>query len=142
MGRQTPVIRGWSRFRSTHIRGSLPVNLAGLRNFRVAVIQPESTFDFPASQECAPTSQPQRLALLQLLEPAVHHLELASRRRRGPSSITSYYRAKPGLLAISGNGNVAAQGGWERAAASVPAGGRLVSRFTAYYRAESVPCEA
>jgi predicted amidohydrolase len=51
-----------------------------------------------------------------------------------------YYRSRPGSLAISGNSNVAAHGGWERAVAGVRA--ETWYRFTAYYRAENVPCES
>lgn len=50
------------------------------------------------------------------------------------------YRGKPGSLAISGNSNLGEHGGWERAVAGVTAG--TWYRFSAYYRAENVPCES
>ena len=49
------------------------------------------------------------------------------------------YRGEPGSLAISGNSNAAAHGGWERVVEGVTPG--VWYRFTAYYRAAGVPAE-
>lgn len=49
------------------------------------------------------------------------------------------YRGEPGSLAISGNGNSAAHGGWERRLEGVE--GRAWYRFAAYYRATAVASE-
>jgi len=51
-----------------------------------------------------------------------------------------HYRTHAGSLAISGNSNPAAHGGWERSVAGVEPGAWY--RFAAYYRAEAVPCES
>lgn len=51
-----------------------------------------------------------------------------------------HYRNQPASLAISGNSNPAAYGGWEYSSAGVEAGKWY--RLEAYYRAESVPFEA
>jgi predicted amidohydrolase len=51
-----------------------------------------------------------------------------------------HYRTRPGSLAISGNGNAAAHGGWEYTVEGVKAGAWY--RFTAYYRATGVPYES
>lgn len=52
----------------------------------------------------------------------------------------SYYRSRPASLAISGNGNAAEHGGWERAVAGIDGGAWY--RFTAYYRCTGVPHES
>lgn len=49
------------------------------------------------------------------------------------------YRGEPGSLAISGNGNSAAHGGWERRVDGVT--GQAWYRFAAYYRAAAVGSE-
>src|SRR5690242_17744609 len=48
-----------------------------------------------------------------------------------------HYRSRLGSLAISGAGNSAEHGGWERRLSDVEPGRWY--RFTAYYRAEAVP---
>jgi predicted amidohydrolase len=48
-------------------------------------------------------------------------------------------RGEEGSLAVSGNGNLAAFGGWQRAVTGIEAGGWY--RFTAHYRASGVPGE-
>lgn len=50
------------------------------------------------------------------------------------------YRTRSGSLAISGGSNPAEHGGWERRLSEVEPGKWY--RFTAYYRAEAVPCES
>ena len=50
------------------------------------------------------------------------------------------YRTRLGSLAISGAGNAAEHGGWERSLSGVEPGQWY--RFTAYYRAEAVSCES
>ncbi len=52
---------------------------------------------------------------------------------------TVNYRGEPGALAISGNSNAAAHGGWQRSVDGVTAGAWY--RFSAYYRAAGVPAE-
>src|SRR5438309_382959 len=47
-----------------------------------------------------------------------------------------HYRRAPGSLAISGNSNAAAYGGWEYPVANIEPGKWY--RFTAYYRAEGL----
>jgi predicted amidohydrolase len=51
-----------------------------------------------------------------------------------------HYRTRPASLAISGNGNAAVIGGWERKVAGIDAGAWY--RFTAWYRATGVPFES
>lgn len=51
-----------------------------------------------------------------------------------------HYRTLPSSLAISGNGNAAVCGGWERAISGVTPGAWY--RFTAWYRAAGVPYES
>ena len=51
-----------------------------------------------------------------------------------------HYRTQPSSLAISGNGNAAVYGGWERAIPGVKPGDWY--RFTAWYRATGVPYES
>ncbi|HLK63338.1 MAG TPA: carbon-nitrogen hydrolase family protein [Bryobacteraceae bacterium] len=51
-----------------------------------------------------------------------------------------HYRMHPGSLAISGNGNVAEHGGWERSITGVEP--RSWYRFTAWYQADSVTAES
>ena len=53
---------------------------------------------------------------------------------------TVHDRAGGGSLAISGNSNGAAHGGWERRVADVEAGAWY--RFVAYYRTEAVASES
>src|SRR5216683_1468298 len=50
------------------------------------------------------------------------------------------YRTRPSALAVSGEGNAAEYGGWERAVPGVEAGAWY--RFTAYYRCTGVPHES
>lgn len=50
-----------------------------------------------------------------------------------------HYRTRPSSLAISGNSNAAAFGGWEAKVSGIQAGEWY--RFTAWYRAEAVPFE-
>lgn len=50
------------------------------------------------------------------------------------------YRTRPASLAISGNGNAAGHGGWERVVDGVDAGAWY--RFSAYYRTTGVPYES
>lgn len=50
------------------------------------------------------------------------------------------YRSRPGALAISGNSNVAAHGGWRRTVTGVEPGAWY--RLTAWYRTEGVPHES
>ncbi len=50
------------------------------------------------------------------------------------------YRTRPSALAISGDGNAAEYGGWERAVPGVEAGAWY--RFTAYYQCTGVPYES
>ena len=50
------------------------------------------------------------------------------------------YRGRPGSLAISGNSKLGEHGGWQRSVAGITPG--TWYRFTAYYRAENVPCES
>jgi len=52
---------------------------------------------------------------------------------------TTHYRRQPGSLAISGNRNPAAYGGWEYIVSAIEPGKWY--RFTAYYRAEGVDNE-
>src|SRR5205085_5717833 len=47
-----------------------------------------------------------------------------------------HFRSKPGSLAISGNSNIAEQGGWERLVKGIDEGAWY--RFAAYYRTEAV----
>jgi predicted amidohydrolase len=51
-----------------------------------------------------------------------------------------HYRSKPGSLAISGNSNLAAHGGWEYRVTGVESSAWY--RFTAYYRSEGVDHES
>jgi predicted amidohydrolase len=51
-----------------------------------------------------------------------------------------HYRSKPGSLAISGNSNVAAHGGWEYSVSGIEPGSWF--RFVAYYRTEAVAYES
>jgi predicted amidohydrolase len=53
---------------------------------------------------------------------------------------TVHYRTRPASLAISGNGNAAVLGGWERKVAGVEGGAWY--RFAAWYRAAGVPFES
>ena len=53
---------------------------------------------------------------------------------------TTHYRTEPGSLAISGNSNAAAYGGWEYLAPGISAGKWY--RFAAYYRAEGLEDES
>jgi predicted amidohydrolase len=50
------------------------------------------------------------------------------------------YRSKPASLAVSGNGNAAEFGGWERAVNGIDAGAWY--RFSVYYRSAGVPYES
>lgn len=50
------------------------------------------------------------------------------------------YRSRPASLAVSGNGNAAAYGGWERAVPGI--GGGEWFRFTAYYRSTGIAHES
>lgn len=50
------------------------------------------------------------------------------------------FRTRTGSLAISGGSNAAAHGGWERRVDGIAP--QQWYRFTAYYRAEAVPCES
>src|SRR5258706_790757 len=52
----------------------------------------------------------------------------------------SHFRDKPGSLAISGNDNAAAHGGWQHLVTGVEP--RAWYRFTAYYQTEGVPDES
>ena len=51
-----------------------------------------------------------------------------------------HFRDKPGSLAISGNSNVAAHGGWQRLVPGIEP--QAWYRFTAFYQAEGVPHES
>jgi predicted amidohydrolase len=53
---------------------------------------------------------------------------------------TIVHRGKTGSLAVSGNSNLGEHGGWERAVSGISPG--TWYRFTAYYRAQDVPCES
>jgi predicted amidohydrolase len=53
---------------------------------------------------------------------------------------TLVYRGEPGSLAISGNSGLGGHGGWQRNIPGVTPGAWY--RFTAYYKAENVPCES
>lgn len=50
------------------------------------------------------------------------------------------YRGRPGSLAISGASGLGGHGGWQRSVSGITPG--TWYRFTAYYRAENVPCES
>ena len=50
-----------------------------------------------------------------------------------------HFRTRPSSLAISGNSNAAAYGGWEAGVPGIRAGEWY--RFTAWYRSEAIPCE-
>jgi hypothetical protein len=52
----------------------------------------------------------------------------------------THYRSQPGSLAISGNSNAAAYGGWEYLTGGITAGKRY--RFVAYYRTAGVQTES
>ena len=53
---------------------------------------------------------------------------------------TVHYRSRPASLAISGNGNAAEHGGWERAVPGIESGAWY--RFSAYYKTAGVPHES
>lgn len=53
---------------------------------------------------------------------------------------TAVYHEKAGSLAISGNSGLGGHGGWQRRVSGIVPG--TWYRFTAYYKAENVPCES